>query len=143
IRAFTGLLLKHITSLLRNLGPRDGRSLFVALVGIFYIAVRSTTVPWRISVDAPNDLPVSRPRVFDEIRATMARIGLDPAGVDPETHLVDDLDLDSLDWVDLAMRFEETFSIELPEKRFASVRIVQDIVDLVYAALVEANGAPT
>jgi len=93
-------------------------------------------------VDAPKDLPVSRQSVLDEIRATMAQIGLDPADVDPATHLVDDLDLDSLDWVDLAMRLEETLSIALLEERFASLRTVEDVVDLVYAAAVEARGAP-
>ena len=71
-----------------------------------------------------------------------ATIGLDPADVDPKARLVDDLNIDSLDWVDLTMRLEETLSIDLGDERFASMSTVQDVVDLVYAALVEAHGAP-
>lgn len=93
-------------------------------------------------MDAPNDRPVSRPGVLDEIRETLAQIGLDPARVDPGARLVDDLDLDSLDWVDLTMRLEESFSVDLQDERFSSVRTVQDVVDLVYAALVAAHRAP-
>ena len=52
-------------------------------------------------------------------------------------HLVDDLD--SLDRVDLAMQFEETFSIELQEESFKSVRTVQDVVDFIYEALVRTR----
>ena len=93
-------------------------------------------------MDVPKDLPVSKQRVLVEVRATIARIGLGPADVDPATHLVDDLDLDSLDWVDLAMRLEETLFIALQDERFASLRTVQDIVDRAYAAVVEAHGVP-
>jgi acyl carrier protein len=93
-------------------------------------------------VDATKDFPVSRQRVLDEIRATLARIGLDPRDVDPVAHLVDDLDLDSLDWVDLAIELEQTIPIDLREESFASLRTVQDVVDRVYAALVEARSAP-
>lgn len=93
-------------------------------------------------MDATKDFPVSRQRVLDEIRATLARIGLDPRDVDPVAHLVDDLDLDSLDWVDLAIELEQTIPIDLREESFASLRTVQDVVDRVYAALVEARSAP-
>ncbi len=72
----------------------------------------------------------------------MACIGLDPAEVDPAAHLVDDLDLDSLDWVDLAMRLEETFPIALREERFASLRTVQDLVDRIYSELLEVRSGP-
>jgi acyl carrier protein len=71
----------------------------------------------------------------------MARIGLDPANVQLAAHLVDDLDLDSLDWVDLAIQLEEALSIDLREERFTSVRTVQDVVDCAYAALVAVDRA--
>lgn len=90
---------------------------------------------------APKDLPVSKQRILVEVRATMARIGVDPADVDPGAHLVDDLDLDSLDWVDFALQLEDTLPIALQEEKFTSLRTVQDIVDRVYEALVEARHA--
>ncbi len=73
----------------------------------------------------------------------MAWIGLDPAKVDPATHLINDLELDSLDWVDLASGLEETFPIALRESGLASLRTVQDLVDRIYSALLETQDAPT
>jgi acyl carrier protein len=92
-------------------------------------------------VDAPKDHPVDRQRVLEEVRAKLAQIGVDPAGIEPAAQLADDLDLDSLDWVDLASQLEENLSITLTDERFASVRTVQDVVDRVYRALVEAHGS--
>ena len=64
-------------------------------------------------------------------------IGFDRLLDDSVRHgaVVDDLALDSLDWVDLALQLEESLRIPLREQRFASVHTVQDIVDHVRAAL--------
>jgi acyl carrier protein len=91
-------------------------------------------------LEAPKDLLLSRQSVLDVIRATMVHFGLDSADIEPAAHLVDDLDLDSLDWVDLAMQLEETLPITLRDEKLASVSTVQDLVDRVHAALVEARG---
>jgi len=93
-------------------------------------------------VNAHNDLPVDRQRVLDDVRATLVQMGLDPASIDPAAQLVDDLDLDSLDWVDLALQLEENLCITLADERFASLRTVQDVVDRVYSALVGARDTP-
>ena len=47
------------------------------------------------------------------------------------THLVDDLDLDSIDAVDLAVRLEEKTGLSLDEADLKSIRTIQDIVDLI------------
>ena len=47
------------------------------------------------------------------------------------THLVDDLDLDSIDAVDLAVRVEEKTGLSLTEADLKSIRTIQDIVDLI------------
>jgi acyl carrier protein len=92
-------------------------------------------------VGASEDLPVDQVRVLDEIRATLAELGLDPADVGPAAQLADDLDLDSLDWVDLAMRLEDAFGVTLREERFDSLRTVQDVVELICTALAEGHGS--
>ena len=86
-------------------------------------------------MDAPQGRPPGRQQVLDEVRSAMAQLGLAPADVDPGAHLVDDLDLDSLDWVDLALGLEKRLGVALREQRFASVRTVCDIVDQVLAGL--------
>lgn len=69
------------------------------------------------------------------LRATMhAEFGLDPDAIEPSAHLIDDLDLDSIDLVDLAVSLEEDRGIKLNEDDLKSVRTVGDAVDAVRAA---------
>ena len=49
----------------------------------------------------------------------------------PSAHLVDDLDLDSIDAVDLAVRVEERTGLSLTEADLKSIQTIQDIVDLI------------
>jgi acyl carrier protein len=93
-------------------------------------------------VDAPTEA-VDRPAVLHELRAALARIGVDPHDVEPTADLVEDLDLDSLDWVDLALQLEDALAIPLQEKRFASLRTVQDVVDRIHEALEERGDPPS
>jgi acyl carrier protein len=56
--------------------------------------------------------------------------------IQPTAHLVDDLDLDSIDLVDLAVSLEESIGGALAEDELKSVRTVQDAVDAIHAGLV-------
>jgi acyl carrier protein len=53
-------------------------------------------------------------------------------------HLVDDLDLDSIDAIDLAVRLEETLGLQLQEDELKAIRTMQDIVDTVFERLQSA-----
>ena len=44
------------------------------------------------------------------------------------TSLKDDLDIDSLDLIDLVMSLEDEFSVELPDEALAEMQTVGDIV---------------
>lgn len=75
--------------------------------------------------------------VLGELLAVMkSEFGLSSQHITPETHLIDDLDLDSIDLVDLAVSLEESTGIVLEEQELKSVRTVQDAVDLIHAGLV-------
>ena len=58
-----------------------------------------------------------------------------PGAIHPGAHLVDDLDLDSIDAIDLAVKLEEETGLEGSEKEIRKIAIVQDVVDLVLARL--------
>jgi acyl carrier protein len=74
--------------------------------------------------------------VLAVLRATMqAEFGLDPGAIELTAHLIDDLDLDSIDLVDLAVSLEEDRGIKLDEEDLKSVRTVGDAVNAVRAAL--------
>ncbi len=50
--------------------------------------------------------------------------------LDPATHLIDDLDLDSIDAVDMAVRLEEKTGYRFAEEELRSVTTIQDVGEL-------------
>lgn len=50
-----------------------------------------------------------------------------------DAHLADDLDLDSIDAVDLMVKVQELTGEKIPSEEFKTVRTVGDVVDRVYA----------
>ena len=53
------------------------------------------------------------------------------AEVTPAASFVDDLGADSLDTVELVMKFEEDFDIEIPDEDAEKIATVQDAVDYI------------
>jgi acyl carrier protein len=84
--------------------------------------------------------PLTSDDVLAVLRATMqAEFGLDPDDIVPAKHLIDDLDLDSIDLVDLAVSLEEERGIKLDEEDLKSVRTVADAVQAVQAAFARSS----
>lgn len=78
----------------------------------------------------------SEAEVLAAVQAAMeAEFGLGPETIRPETHLLDDLDLDSIDFVDLAVTLEERLGLRLEEEELKSIRTVRDAVEAIRAAL--------
>jgi acyl carrier protein len=78
---------------------------------------------------------LSSDEVLAVLRATMqAEFGLRPHQIELSAHLIDDLDLDSIDLVDLAVSLEEQSGIKLDEEDLKSVRTVADAVRVIHAA---------
>ncbi|HEX9814735.1 MAG TPA: acyl carrier protein [Myxococcota bacterium] len=61
--------------------------------------------------------------------------GLDAASLRPEARLEDDLDLDSIDAIDMAVRIEEKTRLVLSSDDLQSIQTIQDAVDLIHARL--------
>ncbi|CAN4279198.1 acyl carrier protein [Pseudoxanthomonas sp. LjRoot125] len=60
---------------------------------------------------------------------------IDPARITPEAKLYDDLDIDSIDAVDLIVQLKPLLGRNLQPDAFKSVRTVQDIVDVLYGLI--------
>ena len=60
---------------------------------------------------------------------------LDPALVVPQARLREDLDIDSIDAVDLIVQLKPLLGRSLQPDAFKSVRTVQDIVDVLYGLI--------
>lgn len=90
-----------------------------------------------MSSSLPESRTPSPEEVLAAVRAAMeSEFGLDAASLRPETHLLDDLDLDSIDLVDLAVSLEESIGLRLEEEELKSIRTVGDAASVIHAALV-------
>jgi acyl carrier protein len=69
-----------------------------------------------------------------------ARLGLPAEQLVPEARLVEDLGLDSLDAVELAISVERKFDIEVPEEELTKLKTVADMVALVESRVKQAPG---
>lgn len=74
----------------------------------------------------------SRDEIFGELKRELcALFELAPEQVTPQARLYDDLDLDSIDAVDLAVRLQELTNKRIKPEQFKAVRTVEDVVDAV------------
>jgi len=68
--------------------------------------------------------------IFKQIREILHEdFGLENAEL--SSHLIDDLDFDSIDSIELAVRLETVAGIDIEEDELKGLRTVSDIVDLV------------
>ena len=75
-------------------------------------------------------------RTEAEIIAGLAEIfeevtGIEPSEVTLEKSFVDDLDIDSLSMVEIAVQTEDRYGVEIPDEDLAKLRTVQDAVDYI------------
>jgi len=61
------------------------------------------------------------------------QLGVDEEDVKLESHFVDDLGADSLDTVELVMKLEEDFDIEIPDEDAEKIQTVKDAIDYINA----------
>lgn len=74
---------------------------------------------------------MDREQILAAIRDHLAGRGIDPTRVQPEAGLANDLDLDSLDTVELTLGLEKRFDIEIPDEELEELVTVDDAVTLI------------
>ena len=72
-----------------------------------------------------------RTEIFDGIKQHLVGRGLDEGTITMEADLLRDLDLDSLDTMELTVGMEERFGVEIPDAELESLRTIGDAVDLI------------
>jgi acyl carrier protein len=60
---------------------------------------------------------------------------IEPERIKPEARLYEDLDIDSIDAVDLIVQLKPLLGRNLQPEAFKTVRTVQDVVDVVHGLL--------
>ena len=71
-------------------------------------------------------------RLKDVLRETFE---IDPARVKPDTNLFTDLELDSIDAVDLAIQVQDMTGMRIKPEDFKNVRTVGDVIATVHSLL--------
>ena len=82
-------------------------------------SARLTRVPHRFSVE-------------DKLKEIVAeQLGVEQSSITPEASFASDLGADSLDVVEMVMKIEEEFNVELPDERAEEVQNLSDAVRVV------------
>ena len=73
-------------------------------------------------------------RTPDEIRAAFFDVlgaiapEADPASIDPDKPLREQIDLDSMDWLNVIIRLHEVLGVDIPEKDYAELTTLDSTV---------------
>lgn len=79
---------------------------------------------------------VSRETIYQWVSEILKReFEVSDADLSLSAHLIDDLDLDSIDAVDLSVRLEEKTGLSFKEEDLKAIRTVGDVVDFIDAHL--------
>ena len=72
--------------------------------------------------------------VEEKVKAIIAdQLGVVEADVKADAHFVDDLGADSLDTVELVMKFEDDFGMEIPDEEAEKIQTVQNAIAYIQA----------
>ena len=67
--------------------------------------------------------------IFSRLKEIMnEEVGLDTASIKPDAMIVNDLDINSLEFMNLVMVIEEEFDVFLDENRLRGLKTVDDLV---------------
>lgn len=75
---------------------------------------------------------MSDQEILDALRSIVAEIaGIDEAAVELDKSFVDDLDIDSLSMVEIAMEMDAKLGVSIPDEELKNIKTVGDAVEYV------------
>ena len=88
--------------------------------------------------------PLSRESVLERVREILAEsFELEPSTIRLDSHLIDDLDLDSIDAIDIFTQLRELTGRRPDPADARKVRTVEELIDFVFQEIDRTNaGAP-
>ncbi|MDN2651533.1 acyl carrier protein [Vibrio parahaemolyticus] len=82
---------------------------------------------------------VNKDQVFEQVKDALVELfEIDADDIQPDAHLYQDLDLDSIDAVDLVVHLQNVTGKKIKPAEFSTVRTVDDVVNAVTALLKES-----
>lgn len=84
----------------------------------------------------------SREEILQHLKSVLVELfELKPEQVVPEAHLYTDLDIDSIDAVDLILKLKDFTGRKIQPQQFKHVRTINDVVEAIYALMQETPAA--
>ena len=78
----------------------------------------------------------TKEQIFDELKKILVEeLEINDGDIVPEANLFEDLDLDSIDAVDIAVRMQKFTDKKLSPAELKKIRTVNDVVEAVYGLL--------
>ncbi len=78
----------------------------------------------------------TKEQILDELTKILTEeLEIDENDIKPEANLFQDLDLDSIDAVDIAVRMQKFTDKKLSPAEFKKIQTINDVVEAVYALL--------
>jgi acyl carrier protein len=68
-------------------------------------------------------------------QAIIDKLGVEESKITPDAHFINDLGADSLDTVELVMKFEEEFEIKIPDEDAEKITKVNDAINYIESKL--------
>ncbi|WP_368430886.1 acyl carrier protein [uncultured Parasutterella sp.] len=82
----------------------------------------------------------TKDEIYEKVKQIMAELfEIDPEEITPESKLVDDLDLDSIDAVEMIVQLQKLTGKRINPEQFQSVVTVEDVVSILQKLLEEQN----
>ncbi|ELA9292021.1 acyl carrier protein [Vibrio parahaemolyticus] len=82
---------------------------------------------------------VNKDQVFEQVKDALVELfEIDADDIQPDAHLYQDLDLDSIDAVDLVVHLQNVTGKKIKPAEFSTVRTVYDVVNAVTELLKES-----
>jgi len=106
----------------------------------------SIFIPWQhwpllFIHNAPENEPfmTEQRAIYQEVSALLTKLfEIDPDDIKPQARLYEDLELDSIDAVDMIVQLQKKTGKKIKPEEFKAVRTVQDVVEAVERLLKEA-----
>jgi acyl carrier protein len=102
---------------------------------LFSPPIKPAPLSWQTSIDPAEFQPnmQSKDQIYQQLIGVMEELfEIDAADITPDANLNDDLDIDSIDAVDMAVKLNDLTGKKIKPDEFKHIRTVQDVVDVVH-----------
>ena len=80
--------------------------------------------------------------VLEKVKMILSnQFDVEEDSITPETNIADDLNADSLDFVDMLMSLEDEFDVEIPDEEIEKMRTVGEVVSYIEEHMSAMPGA--